>query len=149
MIIRRYTSDDVPILVDIVENHLQETIYKDMKFNGLKLREMLNSNVTNLLVFCNIVIKDEKVVGGILAFVRQPYFSDEVNAYDHFFYVHKDHRTARVVTGLVASYVEWAKARKVRRVFLSNSMGTRIDEFAKLCNRLGFKQLGTIHAMEI
>lgn len=149
MEVRRYREEDIEGMLQMLGEHLQQTIYNNMEYKPSKTRAMLEMNINNLLVFMNIIEHEGRIVGALLAFARATYYSDDMNAYDHFFYVRPEIRSWKATTTLVAQYVEWARARKVRRVFLSNSMGVRMDEFARMCEMLGFKKLGTIHAMEI
>lgn len=149
MEVRRYRAEDIEGMLQMLGEHLQETIYKDMEYKPSKTRQMLEMNLNNILVFMNVIEHEGRIVGALLAFARATYYSDDCNAYDHFFYVRPEVRSWKAVTTLVTQYKEWAIARKVRRAFLSNSMGVRIDEFARLCKMLGFEQVGTVHAMEI
>lgn len=147
--IRRYDLNDIPIMMDILQNDLKETIYKDIKFSRQKLGDLLTGNVRNSQFFLNVVIDDEKIVGGLCATIGTPLFSYEAIAYDHFFYVKPEKRAMGLATELVATYVEWAKERRVRRVTLSNSMGRNVEQFARLASRLRFEHVGSIHSMEL
>lgn len=147
--IRRYELGDIELMLDSLEGDLKTTIYRDIKFSREKLGDVLRGNVGNSQFFGNLVVENDQVIGGLVATVACPLFSYEAIAYDHFFYVQPSHRSIGAATALVASYVAWAKERKVRRVTLSNSMGRYIKEYASLATRLGFEQVGTIHSMEI
>lgn len=147
--IRRYEINDISPMLDILQSDLKETIYKDMKFSRQKLTDILTGNVKNSQFFLNVAIDDEKIVGGLCAIIGTPLFSWEAIAYDHFFYIKPEKRAMGLATELVATYVEWAKERRVRRVTLSNSMGRNVEQFARLASRHGFEQVGSIHSMEL
>lgn len=147
--IRRYTIADIPAILEIVEEDLRTTDWKDFKFSKIKLGDMLLGNVNNISVFCNLIIENDSVIGGLCAGIATPVFSHEAYAFDHFLYVKPERRSLKFATELVVGYVEWARQRRVKRVKLSNSMGRNVESYARLASRLGFVQTGTIHSMEI
>lgn len=148
MLIRRYSHEDIQQILDVVQVSLSVTQFRDIHFSREKLGRLLESNVNNSLIFVSIAVEDNgEIVGIISASVNQFIFSYEVVIVDHIFYVKPGRRGLKIATGLVGAYLEWAKERKPRRIQLSNSMGNKIEGFAKLAKRLGFDQVGTIHQM--
>jgi L-amino acid N-acyltransferase YncA len=145
----RYTEADIPQMLSIVGQHLGQTSYKHFSFSEDKMQDMLISGLNRKSFHCSVVKDGEKIIGGLCATVTTPVFSYDAITADHFFYVEPGRRNIRVATGLVADYIEWAKSRKVRMIQLSNSMGTEVERFAKLAERLGFSTVGSIHFMEI
>lgn len=150
MIIRRYSQEDVPQIVEIIETALSVTQFRDVFFSREKMSRLFESNVNNSLICIFVAVTDDgEIVGLISGSVNQFIFSYEIVIIDHIFYVKPDKRGMKAATGLVRAYIDWAKERKPRRIQLSNSLGNKIDGFAKLAERLGFEQVGTIHQMKL
>jgi hypothetical protein len=70
-------------------------------------------------------------------------------AEDHIIFILEEYRTMPVVTALVTRYVEWARLRRVKVAMLRNITGEKVDEFNHLAEKLGFRLIGTCHAMEL
>jgi GNAT superfamily N-acetyltransferase len=150
MKIRRYTSKDIPVILDMIEESISQTIWKDIKLDRAKTTGMLEQNEHNLLFHGNVVVDDQgEIVGCFAATLGSRIWTNEVFAYDQLFYIKEGHRRLKTATALVAAYKEWAIERKVRKAFLSNSMGMNIETFSKLAKLLGFEEVGSIHFMEI
>lgn len=146
---RRHELKDIDKMVSILEKHLKDTTYRNVAFSKEKMTDVLRGNLNNIQFFSILAIEDEEIIGGMTAVISSPYFSYEAFANDLFLYIIPEKRSLKLATALVAKYVEWAKARKVKRIQLANSMGVNVEGFAKLAKRLGFEQTGTIHVMEI
>lgn len=148
MIIRRYREDDITKMIDHIETALSVTQFKDIFFARDRMRSLLEGNVKNSLFYAALATTDDgEIIGGICGMIVKFIFSHEVMAVDQFFYVVPSSRRLKVATGLVESYVAWARERKVKRIQLSNSMGVEIERFAMLAEKLGFEHVGTIHQM--
>lgn len=150
--IRRYGVEDIPQMLDAVGVFLGKSeTYKRTHYKRDKLRYMLEQNVRNNRFFCNVGIEDvegkEVVIGGLCAQVHEYTFSKEIYAADHIFYITEDRRGLRLATDLVEGYVEWAKKRGARECRLANSTGYKVEAYGKLCERLGFTNLGPIYQM--
>jgi N-acetylglutamate synthase-like GNAT family acetyltransferase len=150
MKVRRYTRNDIPVILDLIAESISQTIYKDIKMDGTKMTDILVGNENNILFHGNVVEDDDgKIIGCFCATLGSRMWTKEVFAFDQLFYVKEGQRNARVATSLVAAYRDWAKERKVRKAFLANSMGLNVETFARLAKSLGFEQVGSIHQMEI
>lgn len=150
MIIRRYTEADIPKMLNHIEIGLSVTQFRDIYFSREKMQRLLEHNINNSQFIAALAVFDDgEIIGGICGAVQQFIFSYEALAQDYFFYVTPGSRGKGVSTALVEAYVEWAKERKVKRIQLSNSMGTSIERFAQLAVKLGFEQMGTIHQMRL
>lgn len=148
---RRYVLSDIPPMINKLEQDFLRNIdpKKRQGFSRDKVTDLLTGNVNNTLFHLTVAVNDGEVIGALCASVYSFIFSYEAIALDHLFYVDPDHRSVEVATGLVSAYVEWAKARKVVRAELRNVTGKDVGSFSKLATKLGFKLIGTFHAMEL
>lgn len=150
--IRRFRTEDIPEMLDVIHEFLGKSgNYKRIKFHRDKVRYMLSQNVNNSRFFCNVGVEmvndDEKIIGGLCAQVFEYSFSKEIYTADHLFYITEDRRGLRLATDLVEGYVEWAKKRGARECRLANSTGYKVEAYGKLCERLGFENLGPMYQM--
>lgn len=150
--LRRYTTEDIPEMLDIIKEFLKEsTTFKDISYDRQKVENMLYSNVNNNRFFCNLLVDDtgKEIFGGLCAQLFEYTFSREMFANDLIFFILPTQRGLRPVTELVNSYVTWAKARNVNEIRLASSTGNEANKFGRLCEFLGFDYLGPIYTMRI
>lgn len=148
IVIRRYVEEDIAQCIvsvqDFFENNRGDETYSNdqnhIDFSTEKLYKVLKSNVDNLDFFLNVITDNEKIVGGLCAFIGSPIFTDDRIAYDQILYTAVDFNNLKAVTRLISSYVEWAKRRGVKECRLCNSTGFNQRGFTTLCKRNGFKQ---------
>lgn len=145
--IRRYREGDIPTCISHIQNYLEGNTYtegndhyKGLDFSTSKMYKVLIDNLADVRFFCNLIIADENVVGGLCAYVAEPIFSNRTFAYDQFLYVVPEFKNYKAVFRLIKSYTDWAKRRDVAQCYLRTSTLYRSDSFAKLCKRLGFEK---------
>ncbi len=148
---RRYVQSDIEKLIDAVEREHLANIDPERRkgFSREKVTNLLMGNLRNSLFFLTVAVKDGEIVGGLCASIYSFIFSYEAEANDHLFFIQKEHRSMEVATGLVDSYIAWAKERKVKRVELRNVTGQNVEAFSKIEQKRGFQLVGTFHAMEL
>lgn len=149
MNIRRYEQRDIPEMIAALRQHIDKTVYKGMFYNEQKLTDICMGNLRNVMFFANIAEEDGKIVGGMFAKLIAPMFTTEYVAFDELLYIRPENRSMELATGLVASYISWAKERGMKKIFLSNVTGQQVETFGKFAEIQGFKKIGTIHVMEI
>lgn len=147
--IRRYKQSDIPAILALVPESISQTIYKDVAIDNQKVTDTLVGNERNILFHGNVYELEGQIVGCLCATVGTRFWTKEAFAFDQLFYVKESFRGMKAATELVVAYATWAKERKVRKAFLSNSMGVNVDTFDRLARSLGFDKVGTIHQMEI
>src|SRR5882672_390163 len=146
---RRYVESDIEELLDRLQENLScRDALRPQGFSREKVKNLLVGNLKNTQFFCTVAVLNKKIIGCFCASVCTFIFSYEAQAADHIFLILKEHRSILVATGLVVAYIEWAKARKVKKAELRNVTGEDIELFAKLAERFGFKLIGTYHALE-
>lgn len=149
MIIRRYNKWDVPVLIAKLKLLLSEYHYGDVEFDEQIIQDLLIGNLNNSMFFGNVLEEDGEIVGFMGGEVVRFRFSKAVYATDLITYIFAEHRSLKVITALVRSYIAWAKERRVKQIRWGQSTGYKMDKFALLAKRLGFTQIGTAFNMEI
>lgn len=136
-------------MIDKLKKLLSEYHYGDVRYDPQVVEDLLIGNLNNSMFFCNVIEVDGDIVGCMSGEVVRFRFSKQVYATDNITYIFEEHRSLAAITGLVKSYVAWAKERKVQQVRWGQSTGYKMDKFALLAKRLGFTQIGTQFNMEI
>lgn len=148
--IRRYTEEDIPAMLDIIARFLSESPnYYNVAYARGKMNDMLLNNVNRKSFFCDLAFDGNDLLGGLCADTYEYSFSHEAFGADLLFYITESKRSLRLATGLVDNYVQWGKDRKLREVRLASTTGIEPARFGKLCEHLGFKPLGSIYSMEM
>lgn len=149
MTIRRYTKSDIPDLVTHLRDGLSLYHYRAIKFDAGKVEDTLVGNLSNPGFFMDVYIADDgEIGGGLCGFTAEYAFSREAYAEHMITYMREGYRNLSAITGLVSSYIHWAKSRGVRQIRWGQSTGFKMDKFAALAKRRGFTQIGTTWSME-
>jgi len=146
VVIKRYRIEDIEGILDHIHNFLvedrgqegYENHYKNIDFDRSKVYNTLINRVNDIDFFCNLIFLDQDIVGGLCAYVAEPFFSSERIAYDQIFYVTPTFANVPAVIRLLRTYVEWAEQRNVVECRMCSSTGYNQEAFTKLCQLNGF-----------
>lgn len=147
IVIRRYTEEDIPQMLSIIETFLAEdrfmgyeNHYKGIDFDKQKVYNILKSRIDDHSFFTNIVInEDGKILGGLCGQIVPYIFSRETVANEWLFYFDPKFTNLTVLFALIKSYVDWAERCGVREVQLCSSTGFKEKHFENLMTYIGFK----------
>lgn len=145
--IRRYSRDDIPYLVEKLREYHPRSGLGQLKFSEQKIKDLLVGNLNNIMFFCNLYEDEGEILGCICATISSPFQSHEAVAADHIFYCAT--RSTEASTALVESYLEWAKERRVKLVYIRQSSGIKPELFSKFVQKFGFSYVGSMHVKEI
>lgn len=150
IVIRRYTEEDISNLVLYIGAHLASSPnYAHMGYSKFKMAKFLQNNLTNSFMFCNLATQDGNILAGLCAKANQFLFSEEVIVEDLLLYHRPEYRAVRCIDGLIKSFVEWAKDRYPKRIFLRQTTNLNNDAFARLVGRHGFREVGRMYAIDL
>ena len=145
--IRRAQFADIRFCVDILAKFFEEdrgdTSYKNKQgnatYNKEKLYKYLLANVKNEDFLLNLLIQDNKIIGGVCAYIASPIYSYDRIAYDQILYISPEHANLKYLFRLIKTYMTWAKQKEVIEVRLCTSTGYNIEGFTKLCLKFGLE----------
>lgn len=156
LVLRRYKEEDIKQCIVHVKRYTNGEIYsegnshyKGLDFDEEKMYKVLSSHVNDVNFFCDIIVADTEIVGGLCAYVATPIFSSETFAYDQFFCVSPDIKHSTAALRLIKSYIKWSERRKVKQCYLRTSTLYNETGFTKLCKKLGFEHYETGFAKEM
>lgn len=143
--IRRYEARDILTITDLAIRYVPELPnYKGIHVDRDRIEFTLTQNVTNDgTIACFVLVDDhDKVVGGIMAYCVTLLFSWQKVANDIFLFIEPIWRTENHAKGLVETYIEWAKARKVAIIGASQTSGYRSEALERFIKSFGFVEVG-------
>lgn len=152
LIIRDMEERDIEDIIELGVEHADESPIKSLNFHAATTRANFRKVVLDKLnFFCKIAVDDEsgEYIALLLAQRIRPFFSDNYMAQDVMFRVREQFRTKYpfVAIKLIKEYHQWAADLRLSVVVLSTMSGIGIDGVARMYERLGFKQIGSIHAL--
>ncbi|MDA3835729.1 MAG: hypothetical protein PF495_20345 [Spirochaetales bacterium] len=140
--IRTAQFKDVPDIISF----MKPTIEHSSRSGKIDETVLLNSveSALSLPYMCAFVEEKDGVICGVVSGVVSPsFFSKSLIATDVFFA-----STSGNGAFLYRRFIKWAKSfNSVEQICFTNSFGD--DRVDKIINRLGFKQVGGYHTMEI
>lgn len=149
MIIRPFTSDDIPRLIEIGHMAHEESEYRTMEFSEEKCKHLCRQIILKPEMFGRVAERDGVIVGVAIGGIFPPYFSSDLNASDLLFYVLPEHRGSRAFYVLCIEFIAWAKISGAKLIFMRNTTGVMPGKVGELYERMGFSKVGGIYRMEV
>lgn len=147
--VREGREDDIPTLIQLGERLHQESAFKHMDYNYVKVATLLMMGIKgqNGLFLRVITNGEDKPVGMLGGQVTTSYFGHDSVANDMSLSIDPPHRGRCFVAiqEVVSQYHKWARENGAKRIYLSTSTGIEAENTAKLYETLGFRKIGTIH----
>lgn len=146
--IRRYTADDIPRIIWLAKRYIPELPnYKGVTVHEDRVKFLLEQNTNNDgAILLNVLVNNtNQVVGCIAAYCVTLLFSWEQVTNDIFLFIEPEWRTTKNAKGLVETYIEWAKARKVSLICASQASGYRGPELERFIKSFGFEEVGKLY----
>lgn len=117
----------------------QESTSKDLEFS----EEVLANLIQNPNTFCVLAKNNETVVGGMLGFITEHYFSKDKKAVESGLYVKPEHRHGMTGTRLIRKFESWAKENGAKHIWIGYSTGIGdIDRMKDYYKTLGYNYEG-------
>jgi len=127
----------------------QSPVYKDMDRDIDKMIEFAYNSRANSRSFFRVAVRDDLVIGFLIA-ERAPYgFHDSEFAYDRLLYVQPNRRGGVAASMLIDALEDWCKEHNVSRILLGVTTGVHSERTVQLYNHLGYTTVGTVTMKEL
>ena len=140
--IRPFETGDFARLLDLAEDMRAESpAYKD--FGIVKEKLLMVGEATITLpdtYFGAVAVENEEIIGFVLGFCTEHYFTHDKIASDLALYVTPAHRGGSAAMKLIGWFEVWSRKHGARTLSLSISTGKDAERIAVLFERLGFKR---------
>lgn len=127
----------------------ESPVYNNMKRDIDRMIEFAYNSRANPLAFFNVAVRDDDVIGFMIAECAQYGFHDSWFAYDRLLYVDPTRRGGIAARTLIDALERWCKEHSVTRVMLGVTTGVHAAQTEKLYNRLGYTTVGAVTMKEV
>jgi hypothetical protein len=150
MIIRQWKKEDFKDMIELGEKMANEGTYKNISYSKTKLEKMANSLIDNDKGMGFVAIDNNKIIGMMIVYLRNYFFSDDVFCHDLLLYVDPDKRKSiKVPVKLINMATDWAKEKGAKEFRPASSVGIEKEKVAKLYNFMKFENIGYVFRKEL
>ena len=149
--IRLAIMEDLPVLVAMGRQALEESRYQTFNYDDAKVRKSLEAYLADQRgKYAILVAVDEgKILGYLFAMAEAYWFCDSVVATNISWFVLPEARGSSAATKLVMGFHRWAKNRGVTELKLIVSSAHHIERTDKMLRRMGFTNIGGNYALNL
>lgn len=146
--IRPAKHEDIPRLVELGALLHKTSSFSRMSYNPEKVGDLLGQLIDGLGVVFAAEI-DGQVIGGFAGALTEPWFGDDLIAYDYSFFIEPGKRQGFIAIKLILAFQEWAKAKGAKEIQVGITTGINVAGTTRLYRRLGFEYNGPLFRMEV
>jgi GNAT superfamily N-acetyltransferase len=145
--IRKACKEDVPTLVHMGKEMHLESSYASLDYSESKVSDF----ILYMMEYGVVLVEDKagEVIGAVIGYTYQPYFSNALIATDAALFVTKAHRGGMAAVKLIKGFTDWAKDQGVSQIRPGISVGGDVNGVTKLYERLGYQTVGAVFMKEI
>ena len=137
--IRNMAFADIPVLIALGAEMHEESVYRNLDFDPLKLWHLGDQIMANPDTHCAFVYeKDGEIIGFVAGYAMPHFFGNDLTSGDFAVYVDRRHRNGMVGVKLIKKYIQWCDTMGVKEPMLGVSAGITPERTGKLYERLGF-----------
>ena len=130
----------------------KNSIYKNCDWSSDKIHSLLVNCVEKQNpVFGLVVEKDDEIVGFLMAFLTEYWFSKKKIANEQVVVFKEDHRDgiAKPIIEMLIEFEKWAKKHGAQEINMGIVSGIAGSGYSKLLTRYGLKEVGQIYKKEV
>lgn len=141
--VRRARPEDFPVLVELGRAMQQESPrYRGLSFVDERCLKLLGFLCTSPHGVVLVAENDGQIVGMIVGFASQHFFSEDWTAGELVVYVTPEYRGGSCAVKLIRQYEEWAMSLGVKDISLGISTEIDTDRTADFYGRMGYLPSG-------
>jgi GNAT superfamily N-acetyltransferase len=126
-----------------------ESQYRDQPFDRDKVIATVARAIEDPGWLFRFAVDDDRLVGFFLGLLDTHWFNNELVAIDRALYVAPDRRGFVAGKKLIAEYLDWARAKGCRQVFLTQSTGVEPERTQRFYEHNGFRNVGTVNVVNL
>jgi len=149
MKVYKATNDDLPELLDLCLLMYTESSYNGISICQEKINFFLKRRLCHRKSFCNVLKREQKIIGFFIAEIQEFFFSNEEISVDQLFFIKPEFRKSIGASKLLLSYINWAKNNDVSEIMLSSTTGVELDKVEKMYRKIGFKKSGVVYKLKL
>jgi GNAT superfamily N-acetyltransferase len=148
-------AGDIPAVVEMGRAlHAESPRYRRFSFDAGKVERLLRSRIEGTLVTdapggAFVAEADGELVGGLVGYVAEPFFSTDKFASDFSFYVKPEYRgRTRAPLLLVRAFEAWAQSQGVVDLIPGTTTELDADKTVRFYEKLGYQMHGVVMRKE-
>ena len=124
-----------------------ESKYSNYNFDEVKLGNTISELIEVDRGIALVGEMQGKIVGGLLGYLAEHYFGNDLAAYGLALFIDAEHRNGMVGPRLIRQYVEHARDKGASEIVFANTTRYEKERVARLFLRLGFNHDGYVFSM--
>lgn len=143
--IRRARLIDWPQVLNLAQAMHAESRFCELQLNEKKLRKIFEDQINNPRVACCLLAEssDGKVIGMLVGFVVELFFTDALVAQDRVFFVMPEFRGSSAAIRLLTGFRKWGQNRGVQELNINMSVAVNMSRFERFMVHMGFTNCGS------
>ena len=144
MIIRAITKEDVHSCIALGQDMHNESAYSAISFDSNSLVGVAYNVLNDPNWFGAVAVKEDQVIGMMIGFISEYWFSNEKFASDLCVYIVPEYRGSSAALRLMNLYTKWAVSKPIREIRIGETTRVNPEATAKFYKKLGFVEGGTL-----
>ena len=125
-----------------------ESKYRRYNFDPLKLANTISELIEVRKGIALVAVVQGKIVGGLIGYLAEHYFGNDLAAYGLALFIDADHRNGMVGPRLIKQYVASAREKGASEIVFANTTRYEMERVGRLFLRLGFSHDGYVFSYE-
>jgi hypothetical protein len=148
---RKWQREDFEKMIKLGEKMWKEGAYKNLTFSAEKLRKLGDNLIDKPDKGMGFVaIDNDEVIGMMIVYLRNYFFSDDVFCHDLMLFVDPYKRKSiKVPVRLINMATDWAREKGAKEFRPASSVGVEKEKVAKLYNFMKFENVGYVFRKEL
>ena len=143
--IRSASLTDWPHVMYLAFAMHAESRFSKFKLSEEKLKKVFHEQLSAPKVACTLLAQrvDGKVVGMLLGYTVELFFTEARIAQDRVFFVLPEFRGGSAAVRLLTAFRNWAQLRHVQELNINMSVGVDMPRFERFMSHMGFINCGS------
>lgn len=145
MYVRRYVAADWERVLEVARVfHAESPLHSPHPFDEARVHALLEAAMGSPDWLAALAIDGDEIVGIMLVFRMQMFFSSAYEVGDLAFYVRPDARGGRAARKMLGYAELWASAKETAVMRFGIMTGIRAEQSQRFFEKLGYDQVGTV-----
>lgn len=146
---RHATQSDLPAIMDLLRQMHAESRFREWPINAKKLESLVRTLSSYPDGCCIVATVGDQVVGVILGYVEEFFFSNERQAGELVMYVLPEHRGSWAAIRMQQAFISWADQTDAVEIQVGVSANIENAAAERFYEGLGFSPLGRSFTKEL
>jgi GNAT superfamily N-acetyltransferase len=143
-------ADEIARMVVIADYMHGLTNFASVRFDQEKVYHQIEVMVADPSKwYCKAAVKDGVIIGGMLGFVSEAYYSQDKIAFEMTVMVLPEHRGSRSAWLLIKDFTAWAEQAGAKQIRVGVGTGPQGYGASRIYGKLGYETSGFTHVRHV